>query len=523
MKLSTQRSLFESSIALIAILGFSLTLGLLTTQSLKLQLVFAVLCAGVFSLLVVPEKRPFLLAGWILIQPLSIEKLLYTFPPIWEGLTPSSLLINMGDVILLVLTGVLFWEKLSSHKKLFVWDKSTAYALMLFVWGLLSFLVHYLYYQSPFITTAPLGVIHLIRNFFFILVVQSAIQTKSDLKWVLYAVALSLVFQSFLVCLSFVTGESYNFLRLIGDPFPSQTFDAGGVSIARGSGTLGQPNNQSIYHVAFTFLALSFLAFKSNALKILGLLIIMLSAFAVILTFSRGAWLAIFMITITSVVLLYRRNDIQPVGWLVGAFMSIAGVVVLALLAQPLINRITDGDNGATGSRIRMIELAKDLAIEYPVFGVSPGAYAEAGIKLYPPSGDETEWVGLGDKPIVAPMGRVELAQSFDPGKAPVRLPLPVHNKYMLTLSEMGVVGLVLWLMLLWNFSKVAYQSTRLPDPLYRHLGIGAFATVIALAILMMLDLFADDKTLQILLFPMILSSVAYRLSQQQTTSTASG
>jgi hypothetical protein len=78
-------------------------------------------------------------------------------------------------------------------------------------------------------------------------------------------------------------------------------------------------------------------------------------------------------------------------------------------------------------------------------------------------------------------------------------------------------VGLGLWLAILYRFCRDALRSSRARDPFLRYFGLCAVALIH-----MTLDLFCDDKTLQELLFPLILINVAACIVRREEASLAS-
>jgi O-antigen ligase len=518
MNLLKQRTIFETVFVVAITLLFSLFISVLGASALKFQIAFGVGLFGLIVIALIPARRTLCLCLWILIQPLSIEKIVYSAPPIWDGLNPKDLVINAADVLLIAILFMLFFQKIFSNKSIFVWDKTVKLTVLLLLWGVGSYLVHLAFYHSEFVHSVPLGIVHLFRNLLFVIIISAAIQTRSDLIWVLVSLCIIILFESVLVMLSFTTGEEYNFRRLLGISGQLQQYTNGEEMISRGSGTLGQPNNQAIFHTAFTFLIFGLFSLKNAMFRLLGLVAILVSFIAIIFTFSRGAWLTMGVGAMIIVFIFIKRNEITQKALLMASIVSILFIIVLAILAKPMIDRLIKGDDGATDSRVRMIMLAKDLALEYPIFGVGPGSYAEAGLHLYPPGEKETEWVALGNKAIVPPLGRVELATSIVPGEKPQRFALPVHNKYMLTVAEMGLVGLLIWILILKNFFDDARKCASSKDSLFRFVGVAGLATSVALSIYMMLDLFADDKTLQVILFPLLVTSAAYRLSKKSNS-----
>jgi O-antigen ligase len=512
------RSTYEAIFVVLTTIVFSLGLGMMGSLSLKFQVALGIAMLGFLVILITPHRRTLCLCLYVLIQPLSIEKILYVDKPIWPGLRGQELIMNAGDVMLVLLAAILIIERLITHKPQFVFDKKVQLFLALLVWATISYLVHILFYQSDFVDNAPFGLLHLTRNLLFVLIIGSAIQSRSDVIWVLLSILLLLIFESILVSLSFATGKSYTFMSLIGGVQFNQSYTGSSGNIVRAVGTLGVANQQGLFHAMFTFLLVGLFAVRNPIARYAALVAILMSFIAVIFTFSRGSWLCIALASTYIITLFIKRAEVSKSAWLLGGVVMIVFFAALTAVAQPIIDRLTKGDDGATGSRLRMISLAVDLFEHHPIIGVGPSGFTEAGIKLYPPGKKSTEWVPAGAKAIVPPLGRIELARAVVPGQPDLIVPLPVHNKYLLTLSELGVLGLCVWLLIFYYFYRDAKQCSRATDQLYRFIGVAGLGVTLVAVVYMNLDLFADDKTLQVLLFPLVLVSACKRLAQQQTS-----
>jgi O-antigen ligase len=95
-------------------------------------------------------------------------------------------------------------------------------------------------------------------------------------------------------------------------------------------------------------------------------------------------------------------------------------------------------------------------------------------------------------------------------------LPLEVHNKYLLVASELGLVGLALFLWYegcILQQCFVAMQATRLAD---RWLGVGLCATVCGSLFFFLFDLFYQDVTLLTLIYMNALAIAAGRLTARE-------
>lgn len=510
------RSVFETIFVIAVTLVFAVATIFLGAIKPKFQVAFAIGLLGLTFLALIPQKRTFLLFSWVLITPLSIEKVLHHATPFWDGLEGMTVVMNAGDVILMMIAGLLLWQQWVKKESAFVWSANCTLLLAFLLWAIISFATHKLYLNSSYVHGGPYGILHLCRLLAFCWIMQSAIQTRSDLIWILVAVLLALLFQSLLVMMSFATKESYSFMRLIGGPIVTQSYNGtGGQEIFRASGTLGVANQQGLYHAMFTFLLIGLLAVKNNLFRMLAILGLLLSFIGVLFTFSRGAWLCLFCASIVIFMMFYQKREIKPHAWLVGAVLAILFAAALSVVIQPIVERLTSGDNGATGSRVRMMLLAKDLFLHHPIIGTGPAEYIESGLHLYPPGYAGNEWVEAGKTSIVPPLGRVELSTTLLPDGKYFIVPLSVHNKFLLVLSEMGAVGLFLWLAIFYGFYHAARRLSRHPQQFFSYLGMAGMGVLTVSLVYMNIDLFSDDKTMQVLFYPLIFILAAERISRR--------
>lgn len=512
----SSRTFYETALVVVASILFGTGIGLLGSLATKFQVALCLALIGMVVFSFIPHKRTLCLFLWVMIQPLSIEKILYTAPGLWEDLRGQEIVMNAGDLILAALAVLVVLNNIQRRQAPLYWSKKASLFLILVLWGTISYLSHLLFMHTGFTSSAQIGLLHMVRNLLFVVIITSAIQTRADLIWVLIAVLIMILLQSVLVTLSFFTHEVYNFSRLLGMPAVTQGYAGSGDVITRAVGTLGVANQQGLFHAMFTFLLVGFFGVRNAFFRNIALIAILASLIGVIFTFSRGAWLSMILAMLLMIAIFIRRKEVTPRSWLIGGVVMVAFMIALSAVIQPIIDRLTKGDDGATGSRIRMMQLAYDLWKEHPIIGVGPAEYVEAGLILYPPGFKENEWVSLGDKAIVPPLGRIELARAYVPGYPVLIVPLPVHNKYFLTLCELGVVGLVIWLLIFYEFYQDARRCAESREPLLRFVGVAGLGIVFAAVVYMNLDLFADDKTLQILLFPLLVISAASRLSQQK-------
>lgn len=509
---------FELLLTLAAAGLLSLIMVKLGSIDTKFQIAAFLGLLGLVGLALLPARRTICLVLWVMILPLSIEKILYSAAPIWPTFLGQPISMNAADAILILLTLFLTVEGIFAQRSQFTWPKSANYLVLLLIWAFISHLIHFAFYGDSFVEAGQLGLLHMLRNLLMVVIISSAIKTRADVIWVLVAILVTLFIQSILVSLSYSTGKLYNFSILLGQAIEAQKYTGSEGEIVRASGTLGVANQQASFHALYTILLVGFLAVKNSFFRNAALIVILFSCLAMIMTFSRTSWISSLLAGTVMFIIFLKHNKISSQGWLISICAVIVGVIGLAYMSSQIIDRLTRGDNGATDSRVRMVELATDLFKHNPIIGVGANEYVEAGLSLYPPGYKSTEWTALGGQPIVPPLGRVELATYITPGEKPIIVPLSVHNKYLLTLAELGIVGLILWLGLYWQFFKDALKCSKSEDKFYSFIGTAGIGCVVSTCTYMMFDLFADDKTLQILLFTPVFVSAVSRLATAKST-----
>ncbi|HEY4067489.1 MAG TPA: O-antigen ligase family protein [Burkholderiaceae bacterium] len=506
---SRGRRSLEWAIVLAAAVGTGLILALMGGLALKYQVaaVAGLLLSGL--VLMHRDRRLILVLLWVLVMPLGMEKVVDTGLSVGPEFSTQFIVFNAADVLLFLLAAVLLIEWHQTGVCPFVGSPfATVWALIL-VWSAVSYAIHAFYLRDGLVHVAPLSLLTAARTLLFIVLLQSSVRDRGELITVMLVLGGSLLLQSLVVMLSYATEEVYNLTRLTGGTtLKLTTFGGdGGGAVIRATGTLGYTNQQAAYHAFCTLPLLSLLALRNAAVRNAAIAVVCLSSIAIVLTFARGAWVAQGLAVIQAFGVFAWRRLITPAAWLKGALVALVACVALGALSVPIIERLTKGgDDGATDSRLRMIALAVELFEGNPVFGVGPGEYVEAGYRLEPVEDKAPEWEAPGAAPMVPPIGRLEVARAVHPDGYFITIPLAVHNRYLLSLSELGVPGLLLWLALFWIIVRACWRCASANDGFYRFLGIAGGAVTTGLLVYMMVDLFADDKSLQIMfLMPLLL------------------
>jgi O-antigen ligase len=474
-----------------------------TDIDVKYKLAIVVALGGSAILSTLPERRIICVILWVLITPLSVEKVFFVDAAEGPDFTDPTIIINASDGPLILLAIFLISDAIFTRRPTFRWSRLSTVQLILLIWSTLSFAIHATYLGDGFTASAPLALLRELRLLVFVLLIQSAIRSRGDVVVTLLAVAVAVAVQTTIVGLSYSTGQlfSYATLSLPSDAAKLQGFDSsGGGQLLRATGTVGQVNEQAIFHAVLTIPLIALFVARNPMVMRLSVILVASSSLALVLTFSRGAWLAFPVGLAVCGVFALRRRMIGRTAILVGAALSMGGAIALTVLAQPIYQRLAFGDTGATGARVRLNDLAIDLFQAYPLIGVGPGEFDEAALRIFPPGSAQDQWVEPGEQAVSTSIGRVEFME-LRAGDFLIRRPLPVHNKFLLTLSELGLPGLLMWLWLYAEFIRASWRCSRLPDRFLSLFGIAGMGLAAAELSYMTVEHFQDEKPLKLALF----------------------
>ena len=523
--LPVTRRLLEWLLALGLATFTGLALVLMSGIAVKYQIaaVAGALIGG--AVLMHPDRRILLVVLWVCVMPLGMEKVFDSGVSIGPEFLTTYIVFNAADVLLVLLGAVLLLEWLQSGACPFVWSSlSTAWSAII-LWSFVSYAIHGFVLRDGLTHVAPFSILTGVRTLFFFVLLESSVRDRGELITVLLALALTLLLQSMVVMLSYATGEQYGLGRLLGAPqIKLGSFGGGAATVTRATGTVGYINQQAAYHAFCTMPLAALLALRNAAVRNATLGVMCVSYLAIVLTFSRGSWLAATLALLQSLFVFAYRRQITPAAWLKGGLLVVVASAAIGALAYPIMERLSKGgDDGATGSRLRMIALSMELFEDHPLIGVGPGEYTEAGYHLEPIQYRSADWVAPGGIPTVPGVGRLEVAQAVATNGQKVTVPLSVHNRYLLSLSELGIPGLVLWLALFWVMVRYPWRCSRSPDPFYGFFGIAGAGVTTGLLVYLNSDLFADDKSFQIMFLIPVLLCTAERHVREAARAAAMG
>ncbi|OPY67929.1 MAG: O-Antigen ligase [Syntrophorhabdaceae bacterium PtaU1.Bin034] len=312
--------------------------------------------------------------------------------------------------------------------------------------------------------------------FLYYFVFTYVVETEKDLKTVVLFLILSLLFQSLFAITQYATGwemDVFRTGRMAEEIIPDEDM------VARAVGTIGRPNSLAVYLVPLLFLTLSMLFF-SPWYRRLSFVAVVAGSIALLLSGSRGGWIAfLFSFVILIVVMLRRR--IITLRTVVGLWIS-GGLLVFAFLPYVMERVSAEGSTVAALSRIPLLKVAWNMIVDHPLVGIGANTFM-AQIHKYTTAFEfHYIWLGL------------------------------VHNQYLLIFAETGIIGLVAFLWLFRSFFRESYLSSRLDNQLSQVIGLSTALAFLSMAVHMMFDIYSSPLALSMMFIFCGLCSAAIKV-----------
>jgi len=314
------------------------------------------------------------------------------------------------------------------------------------------------------------------KYFFFLLVVADLTANPAYFRIALAGFAAGLLLQLAMVGLE-VLSPTRVFVEGLkqADIGRSLVYDeAGGLHIDRVSGLMVHPNSFSSYLALvlppLVMLVTGARSSLSPAARRLCRLLLAGGAVALLLSLSRGGWIALGVALLVMGIVSLRFELLAWRQFVIGCLVAVVGSAVLLVAYPPAYYRLTDSDQGSSQARSAMMSQAIDIFETHPLTGVGPGAYTTATRTIIPPG------FAHFNKDY-----RQQLGKIF------------VHNKYLLVAAETGAVGLVLFILFLASAIFRPLRHFREMEATDRILAIGLAGSLVGQAVGFLFDHFAYD------------------------------
>lgn len=268
-------------------------------------------------------------------------------------------------------------------------------------------------------------------------------------------------------------------LRLLGSDVVVGPVKAD-IDGTRINGTLGSPNVLGSYLTLMLPAALGLsLSSASSALRRLGGAAFGLGTAALVLSFSRGAWVGFTLSIALMLVVAWRRR------WLVGvmpALIGLAGVLLTAVFQDEIVLRVRDYNNLAAQSRLPLMDFAWRMIRDAPLTGVGANNFSTA-LRDYVTIDNSRDWV------------------------------FTVHNKYLLVWAESGILALAAFLWTLGAALARGWRRASSVDPLLAPPALGLAVGLLGSMIHMTVEIYHGRPQVQLLWLVLALLLVLPRLS----------
>lgn len=275
----------------------------------------------------------------------------------------------------------------------------------------------------------------LVQLLLLMIAIAGFLRTKQDVLFLMPFLAVALLAQ----CVA-------STLQRFGFVFPAIEYFAYDVA-SRPTGTLGSSNVAGSF-LGFTMIPLISLFFVKDISRFWKLALIPLfvwAAVCLIWTQSRGSWVAVSLAFSILLVAGWWRRWIPS---LVLFAVITGGSLVLTVASPIILNRLTADDGGAAEARGPLNEIALYMFSGQPFTGIGANNFS-VELPNYIPPRLGSEWLFI------------------------------VHNKYLLVLSETGVVGFAGWFAFLLLTVWRGIRLWRLGHRTLSMIGLGMLAAIL--------------------------------------------
>jgi putative inorganic carbon (hco3(-)) transporter len=296
----------------------------------------------------------------------------------------------------------------------------------------------------------------LIQLFILYLYIVVAVRTPQDVLFVVGVLLAGLALEgAIMIGLRFV-GAGTSIMGMTARVDPD----------GRVGGTIGSPNGAATYLTLLLAPAFSVLLIPvPRWYKWLAALAFALGGVALILTLSRGGWIA-FILSMTILCFgAWRR------GWLslkLPLLGMLAAILLLIAFQDTLAARLFEDDRGSAAGRVPLMYLAFRIIADNPALGIGANNFALV-MRQYLTLESDRWWVYI------------------------------VHNNYLLIWAEKGLIGLISYLGFLAATLHRTWRRVRAHDPMLSPLALGFLGALIGHFVHMNLDVFNGRTQIQLL------------------------
>ncbi len=391
------------SLAMVVGLGLGIVFTVATSISEKWVVVVVGGVAAIPLFLLVQDYRKLFLATFVIDIPFGIDIALQNHG--WHRGGPTGFIVSVSTIVLVLAYALWIIEKKPAPR---YFPEMTVPAFLYLLTILLSF------FQARSVLFSAFGLFLKFQAFLMYFYVVNHLRTRDEIQFVVATVGVCLLLESMLMIWQYFTGASLDIGGLVTSGAIAEESGGLGVTGARVSGTLQRPGNAALYLNSVLPFAIS--AYLTSSLMPIPLALLAFTSglVALVVTSSRGGWVAFAVAALVMVVLVGRHvwHEVTKRGLLIFLVLVLLLGIFWGQVQQRLVTITEDR------SRVWLDTMAFNLIEAYP-WGMGENNYDLYMHDRYA----HPEMVG--------------------------HTHLPVHNRYLMVWSETGLQGLFAFVMLL--------------------------------------------------------------------------
>lgn len=248
--------------------------------------------------------------------------------------------------------------------------------------------------------------------------ISSNVRSAADFQRVVHLVIFALTLQASFILLQYYMGFSFDFAGLKANERIGETLRTGG--------TIGSPNTAASFLAPGIAMSVALLVARSvTSARLLAALSVVVGSFALVLTFSRGGWLACAIAVTFVLTALNIGKQLTRRVLLLTAIVALLGVTVGGQVHARL-----ESKTGGAKARVALGAVAVEVIRDHPVLGVGANNY-------------------------------VTVLEDYAPATGYSYVP---HNKFLLVWSEAGLAGLIAFGLFLGGSLRKGWLALRAPS-----------------------------------------------------------
>lgn len=298
-------------------------------------------------------------------------------------------------------------------------------------------------------------IVRLVKVFFFLLYVVNHFRTEKQIRFAVFLLMVVVNIHAMVAFAQRLTGLTLYVPFLMPPPADAPGMQYGSIFLRRPGGIFGNSNAAAAF-LSFVMPVVFITLFwrSGRVFKAFSLMTLLMGFAALVDTYSRAGWITIPPATVLLLYFLFKKKYLSLKRHIPA--IALAGLVVImvaAIYSEPLILRFTQKVGVSGLSRLFLMKVAAIMFINHPLVGHGVNNFNLSFVpfksEIYDPHA------------------------SLQPGVHHV-----VHNIFLLISVDMGILGIGLFLLILYEFGKNALRGIRSNDRFICVTSVGLLTTL---------------------------------------------